>query len=65
MWRDIERGVNLGITIIGCIVSCTYAGYWLDTWLSTQPLFMMVGIICGAILAFSYLYYFGKGNVRS
>lgn len=64
MMRDIERGITLAITIIGCIVTGTYLGYWLDQLLGTMPLLLSIGIIFGTVLAFSYLYYFGKGKVK-
>ncbi|MBQ9987894.1 MAG: AtpZ/AtpI family protein [Erysipelotrichales bacterium] len=64
MLRDIERGITLGITIIGCIGSCLYVGYLLDGAIGTLPLFMTIGLLFGTVLAFSYLYHVGKGKVK-
>ena len=48
---------QLGFIIIGCIVFGLIIGFILDNWLNTNPLFKIVGLIAGAFLALSYLFY--------
>lgn len=64
MMRDIEKGISLAISIIGSIGTCFGAGYMLDKWLATTPIFMIVGLLSGTVLAFWYLYHFGNKNVE-
>ncbi|MBR3841017.1 MAG: AtpZ/AtpI family protein [Erysipelotrichales bacterium] len=64
MMKDIEKGISLAITIIGCITSCFGMGYMLDKWLSTTPIFMIIGIFSGTGLAFWYLYHIGTSNEK-
>ena len=63
MMKDIEKGIGLAITIIGSIGTSFAIGYMLDKWLTTTPLFMIVGLLCGTVLAFWYLYHLGSKNV--
>ena len=60
MLRDIEKGISLALTIIGCIVSCTGIGYLIDSMTGTIPLFLIVGIFTGTGLAFWYLFQWAK-----
>lgn len=62
MMRDIEKGISLAITMIGCIASGIGLGYLLDKRLGTMPLFMVIGVLCGTGLAFWYLYRLGNSN---
>ena len=64
MMKDIEKGIGLAISIIGSICSCFALGYMLDKLLSTTPMFMVIGIFSGTVLAFLYLYRFGNKNVE-
>ena len=64
MMKDIEKGISLAITIIGSIGTGFGVGYMLDKWLNTTPLFMVVGLLSGTVLAFWYLYHFGTSNVE-
>lgn len=62
MMRDIEKGISLAITIIGCIASGTGLGYLLDKGIGTTPIFMILGVLGGTGLAFWYLYRLGSRN---
>ena len=60
MLRDIEKGISLAITIIGCIVSGVGIGWVMDSWFHTTPTFMIIGILFGTGLAFWYLILWSK-----
>ena len=60
MLRDIEKGISLAITIIGCIVSGMGIGYCADSLIGSTPMFMIVGIFVGTGLAFWYLFQWAK-----
>ena len=48
--------MQLGLTMVGCILFCFYIGLKLDGWLGTKgifvSLFVILGIIGGAITAY-------------
>ena len=60
MLRDIEKGISLAITIIGCVVSGCGLGYVIDSCLYTTPICMVIGLLVGTGLAFWYLYNWSK-----
>lgn len=60
MLRDIEKGIGLAITIIGCIVSGCGFGYIVDSTFYTAPTFMIIGLLAGTGLAFWYLFQWSK-----
>ncbi len=50
-WVAALRLTGVGFFIAACIVLGTFAGLWLDGKLDTQPLFMIVGLVVGLIVA--------------
>jgi len=50
-WVAALRLTGVGFFIAACIVLGTFAGLWLDGRLDTQPLFMIVGLVVGLIVA--------------
>lgn len=40
-------GIDLGLNFIVSILLCAGAGYGLDVWLNTLPLFMLLGCFLG------------------
>lgn len=54
--KTLAQALNIGFTIVGCIVLGTFIGYLLDNWLCSKPIFMIIGIILGTITAFYSLY---------
>ena len=50
-WVAALRLTGVGFFIGGCIVLGVFAGFWLDNKLSTKPVFMIVGLILGVIVA--------------
>ena len=47
-WVYAEYAFQYGATI----VLCTLVGYWLDNWLNTGNILMIVGVIFGSIAGF-------------
>ena len=48
--------VSLGVQFTLTILICLFGGRWLDAKLSTTPLFLLVGTLAGAVVAFYKLY---------
>jgi ATP synthase protein I len=40
---------QLGLTMAGCIVFCFAVGYFLDKWLNTKGVFLVIFILLGVI----------------
>jgi ATP synthase protein I len=55
-WNPAFRLIGVGFYIVICIVGCILGGLWLDGKINTQPLFMLVGLFTGLILAFWGVY---------
>jgi ATP synthase protein I len=51
-WSPALRLIGLGFYIGICIVAGILGGLWLDSKFNTQPIFLLVGLILGLILAF-------------
>lgn len=47
--NDVTIASQLGLTMVGCILFCFAIGYFLDKWLGTKGLFIIVFIILGII----------------
>ena len=50
-WVAALRLTGVGFFIGACIVLGTFAGLWLDGKLNTKPLFVIVGLLVGLIVA--------------
>lgn len=48
--------IGSGVTFAATIVFCLFAGWWLDERWSTSPLFLVSGILLGAVAGFYHLY---------
>ena len=55
-WVAALRLVGVGFFIGSCIVLGVVVGLWLDNRLSTKPIFVIVGLILGVIIAFYGVY---------
>jgi F0F1-type ATP synthase assembly protein I len=55
-WVAALRLVGVGFFIGGSILLGVFAGRWLDTKLNTEPLWMIVGLFLGLIIAFYGVY---------
>jgi len=50
-WAVALRFTGLGWYIVVCIVGGTAAGIALDRWLGTKPVFVLVGLVFGLVVA--------------
>ena len=54
--ENLQIVMQLGLTMVGCILFCFYIGLKLDGWMGTKgifvSLFVILGIIGGAITAY-------------
>ena len=57
--REMGEGykyVSLGLTFAGGIVVFLLVGFWLDRWLGTTPIFILIGTFLGTVLSFLTVY---------
>lgn len=52
----VTRLVGLGWYIAFCIILGVGGGIWLDNRLNTSPLFILLGVLLGSVLAFYGVY---------
>jgi len=50
-WVAALRLTGVGFFIGGCILLGIVAGLWIDTRLSTKPVFILVGLVLGIVVA--------------
>ncbi len=43
--------LTLGLTAAVTLLACGAAGYFLDRWLGTSPIFLLVGVVLGLAAA--------------
>ena len=41
--------LQIGLTMAGCIIFCFFIGFYLDKWLGTKGLFIVIFIVLGII----------------
>jgi F0F1-type ATP synthase assembly protein I len=51
-WAAASRLLGIGFFVAACILSGVLAGLWLDSKLSTKPLFILLGLAAGLAVAF-------------
>lgn len=54
--KEVVENVGLGMQMAISLFLFVYAGYRLDVYLETLPLFILVGTFLGLIVAFYYLF---------
>ncbi len=54
--KVIKKSASAGVEFAGAIIGCTFLGIWIDKQTDTAPIFMMIFIILGAVVAFYNLY---------
>jgi ATP synthase protein I len=47
--ENFQIVMQLGLTMVGCILFCFYIGYKLDNWLGTKGIFVSIFIILGVV----------------
>jgi F0F1-type ATP synthase assembly protein I len=54
--ENLSIVMQIGLTMAGCIVFCFFIGFYLDKWLSTRgifvTLFIILGIVGGAVTVY-------------
>jgi F0F1-type ATP synthase assembly protein I len=55
-WVLALRLTGLGWYVAFCVIAGILGGYWLDWWLGTRFLFLLIGIVAGSGLAFYGVY---------
>jgi ATP synthase protein I len=50
------RFFSLGFALLAIIGGPTVAGFFVDRWLGTLPLFMLVGLVLGFVASLFYVY---------
>jgi len=50
-WVAALRLTGVGFYIGGCIMLGTFGGLWLDNKLDTKPVFLLIGLVLGVIVA--------------
>lgn len=48
--------LSFGLTLVFAVGGGAWLGFWLDTRLRTTPVFLVIGILGGTVLAFKGLY---------
>ena len=55
-WIPALRLIGVGFYIAACILLGIFVGLWLDGKLNTEPIFMIVGLLVGLVVAFYGVY---------
>jgi ATP synthase protein I len=50
------RFLTLGFTLLAIIGGLTVVGFFVDRWLGTLPLFLLVGLVVGFVAGLVYVY---------
>lgn len=54
--EHLQLVMQVGLTMVGCILFCFFIGYYLDTWLGLKGpfiiLFTILGIVGGAVVVY-------------
>jgi ATP synthase protein I len=54
--QNANDGLHAGFELVGAIAAGVFIGYWLDTWLGTMPLFLIVMFFLGVFTGFYNIY---------
>jgi len=55
-WVAALRLIGVGFFIGGFILLGVVVGLWLDSWLNTSPILVIVGLVLGVVIAFWGVY---------
>jgi ATP synthase protein I len=55
-WQAVGRASGLGCSVVVSLLLCIGAGILLDRWLGTEPIFVLVGVVLGLVMAGYSLY---------
>lgn len=51
-----KNGMHAGFELVGAIAAGGFIGYWLDTWLGTMPIFLILMFLLGVFTGFYNIY---------
>jgi ATP synthase protein I len=55
-WGPAIKLIGVGLYIVACIFGGTLGGLWLDRTIHTEPIFLLVGLVLGLVVAFWGVY---------
>jgi F0F1-type ATP synthase assembly protein I len=55
-WAAALRLTGIGFFVAACILGGILAGLWIDNKLDTRPLFILLGLAVGLVVAFTGVY---------
>jgi ATP synthase protein I len=58
--RAIGLAAGLGCSVVAGLVICIIGGILLDRWLDTTPIFTLIGVLLGILVAGNQLYRLAK-----
>ncbi len=50
-WGPAIKVLGVGFYILACIIGGILGGLWLDNKLNTKPIFLLVGLVLGLVVA--------------
>jgi F0F1-type ATP synthase assembly protein I len=53
---SVVRFIGVGFFIIACILGGTLGGLWVDNRINTKPVFVLLGLVLGLVVAFWGVY---------
>jgi F0F1-type ATP synthase assembly protein I len=53
---SVARLIGVGFFIVACILGGVLGGLWLDKTFNTRPIFLLIGLILGLVVAFWGVY---------
>jgi F0F1-type ATP synthase assembly protein I len=64
-WAGALRLTGVGFFIAICIVGGTFAGLWLDSKFNTRPIFIVLGLLLGLVIAVYGVYRMIKPLIKN
>jgi ATP synthase protein I len=55
-WKAVGLAAGLGCSVVTGLIVCILGGVLLDRWLETTPLFTLIGVLLGILVAGGQLY---------
>jgi ATP synthase protein I len=59
-YRMLATASSIGLAVVLSILLGLFAGMWLDKRLKTEPLFLILGLLCGIAAGFRNIYVLAK-----
>ena len=55
-WKLVSQASSIGFLVVFCILIGLAIGYYIDKWLNTKPLFIVIFLFLGVVAAFYNLF---------